>query len=104
MMYIVVYGPKPALLDSWRPRTGLLSSGIVYTIEGTDTNGILMQNLDEYLITNRLHVRIYSVSRFSRMLFTSVRHIIIEYKAPKVNRDRQCLLSLCIYSSVFQDR
>ena len=33
--------PKPALLDSGSPCTGLLSSGIVYTIEGT--NGTLMQ-------------------------------------------------------------
>ena len=49
--------PKPALLDSGRPCTGLLLSGIVYTIEGTD-------NMDEHLITNCLHVRIYSVSRF----------------------------------------
>ena len=30
----------------------------------TDTNGTLMQNLEEYLITKCLHVRIYSVSRF----------------------------------------
>ena len=56
--------PKPLLLGSGRPRTALLSSSSVYTIEGTDTNGTLMQNLDQYLITNRLHVRIYSVSRF----------------------------------------
>ena len=38
--------PKPALRDSGHPPTGLLSIGIVYTIEGTDTNGILMQNLN----------------------------------------------------------
>ena len=33
---------KPALLDSGHPRTWLLPSGIVYTIEETDTNGTLM--------------------------------------------------------------
>ena len=55
--------PKPALRDSGRPRTGLLLSGIEYTIEGTDTNGTLTQNMDVHLITNRLHVRIYSISR-----------------------------------------
>ena len=56
--------PKPALLVSGHPPTGLLSPGIVYTNEGTGTNRTLMQNLDQYLITNRLHVTIYSVSRF----------------------------------------
>ena len=63
--------PKPALLDSGHPHRGLLSSDIVYTIEGTDTNGTLTQNLDEYmnLITNRLHVRIYSVSRFVHVIY-----------------------------------
>ena len=53
--------PKPALLDSDRPRTGLLSPGIVYTIEGTGTNGTLMQNLDHYLINNRLHVFVHVI-------------------------------------------
>ena len=61
---LTVGRPKPALLDSGRPRPGLLSSGIIYTIERTDTKGTLMQNLDEYLITNRLNVRIYSVACF----------------------------------------
>ena len=31
-------------------------------------------------------------------------YIYILNKAPKVKRDRQCLLSLCIYSSIFQYR
>ena len=76
--------PKPALLDSGRPRTGLLSSGIVYTIEGIETNGTLMQNMDEHLITNRLHVRIYSVSRFRACHYIGTSYYY------------QCLLSLYI--------
>ena len=41
---------------------------------------------------------------FSCMLFTLVRRIITEYKAPKVKRDRQCLLSLYIYSRATENR
>ena len=41
---------------------------------------------------------------FSCMSFILVCHIITEYKGPKVKRDHQCLLSLCVYSSIFQYR
>ena len=76
--------PKPALLDSGRPRTGLLSSGIVYTIEGTGTNGTVMQNLDQYLITNRLHVRIYSISRFRACYLHRYVVLLLSIRLPKL--------------------
>ena len=75
--------PKPALLDSGRPHTGPLSSGIVNTIEGTDTNGTLMQNLVEYLITNRFHVRIYSVSRFRACHLHRYVVLLLRIRLPK---------------------
>ena len=72
-----------SLLDSGRFRTGLLSSGIVYTIQETDINGILMQNMDEHLITNRLHVRIYSVSRFHACHLHRYIVLLLSIRLPK---------------------
>ena len=65
---------------------------MVYTIEGTGTNGTLKQNLDQYLFTNRLHGTIYLVPRFRACCLNQ--HVVLLHKAPKVKRYRQCLLSL----------
>ena len=75
--------PKPALLDYGRPRTGLLLSGIVYTIEGIGTNGTLMPNLDQSLITNRLYVRICSVSRFRVCYLHRYVVLLLSIRLPK---------------------
>ena len=43
-----------------------------------------MQNLDQHLITNRLHVRILFSFTFSGMLFIALRRIITEHKSKAI--------------------
>ena len=94
---------KPALFDSGCPRKGLLSPGIVYTIEGTDTNRTLMQNLDQYLVTNRLHVRIYSVTCFHASYLHQYVVLLLRIRLPK-SKGIASVYFRFAYIAVFQYR
>ena len=51
--------------------------------EGTGINGTLMQNLDQYLFTNCLHVSIYSVSRFRACYLHWYVVLLLSIRLPK---------------------
>ena len=84
--------PKPALLDSGSPHTGLVIWHCIHNWRNRHKRDIDAKFGSVFDYQPFAHKNLFSFT-FLCLLFTSVRHIITEYNAPKVKRDRQCLLT-----------